>query len=160
MARHVLDAGFPADAVSPAYYAVFHAAEAALAVEGDEPRTHQGVKSLFGLRFARTGRLPAELASIRLSPLSFRPVRIFLDSSVLLAASGSAKGSSRALFHLAAAAGWKLARSPYAVTDYEALLAALARATRSESLSNNPLGRLACGGEPFAALLLLATALL
>jgi uncharacterized protein (UPF0332 family) len=64
VARHVLAAGYPADAVSPAYYAVFHAAEAALLVEGDEPRSHEGLKSLFGLRFVRTGRLPAELASI------------------------------------------------------------------------------------------------
>lgn len=64
VARHVLGAGFPADAVSPAYYAAFHAAEAALLVEGDEVHTHEGLKSLFGLRFVKTGRLPAELASI------------------------------------------------------------------------------------------------
>jgi len=64
VARHVLAAGFSADAVSPAYYAAFHAAEAALLVEGDEVHTHEGLKSLFGLRFVKTGRLPAELASI------------------------------------------------------------------------------------------------
>ena len=64
VAKHVLAAGYPADAVSPAYYAVFHAAEAVLLVEGDEPRSHEGLKSLFGLRFVKTGRLPAELASI------------------------------------------------------------------------------------------------
>lgn len=64
VARHVLAAGYPADAVSPAYYAVFHAAEAALLVEGDEPRSHEGLKSLFGLRFVKTGRLPEELVSI------------------------------------------------------------------------------------------------
>ena len=64
VAKHVLAAGYPADAVSPAYYAVHHAAEAALHVEGDEPRSHEGVKSLFGLRFVKTGRLPEELASI------------------------------------------------------------------------------------------------
>ena len=64
VARHVLDGGFPADAVSPAYYAAFHAAEAALLVEGDLPRTHEGLKSLFGIRFVKTGRLAAELASI------------------------------------------------------------------------------------------------
>jgi uncharacterized protein (UPF0332 family) len=63
-ARAVLAAGLPADAVPPAYYACFHVAEAALAVDGDEPRTHEGVKSLFGLRFVRTGRLDPELASI------------------------------------------------------------------------------------------------
>lgn len=64
VAKHVLAAGYPADAVSPAYYAAYHAAEAALLVEGDEPRTHEGLKSLFGLRFVKTGRLPEELASI------------------------------------------------------------------------------------------------
>lgn len=64
VAKHVLAAGYPADAVSPAYFAVFHAAEAALLVEGDEPRSHEGLKSLFGLRFVKTGRLPEELASI------------------------------------------------------------------------------------------------
>jgi hypothetical protein len=63
-ARHLLDGGFGADAVPSAYYAAFHAAEAALAIEGDEPRSHEGLKSLFGLRFVKTGRLPAELASI------------------------------------------------------------------------------------------------
>jgi uncharacterized protein (UPF0332 family) len=63
VAARVLDAGFPADSVSPAYYACFHAAEAALAVEGDAPRTHEGLKSLFGLRFVQSGRLPAQLAS-------------------------------------------------------------------------------------------------
>jgi uncharacterized protein (UPF0332 family) len=35
-----------------------------LATEGDEPRSHEGLKSLFGLRFVKTGRLPGELASI------------------------------------------------------------------------------------------------
>lgn len=64
VARHVLAGGYPADAVSPAYYAAYHAAEAALLVEGDEPRTHEGLKSLFGLRFVKTGRLPEELASV------------------------------------------------------------------------------------------------
>lgn len=64
VASHVLAGGYAADAVSPAYYAAFHAAEAALLVEGDEPRSHEGLKSLFGLRFVKTGRLPDELASI------------------------------------------------------------------------------------------------
>lgn len=63
-ARHLLDGGFGPDAVPSAYYAAFHVAEAALATEGDAPRSHEGLKSLFGLRFVKTGRLPAELASI------------------------------------------------------------------------------------------------
>jgi hypothetical protein len=44
-------------------------------------------------------------------------VRLFLDTSVLLAASGSARGSSRALFHLSAKAGWTLMSSPYAIAE-------------------------------------------
>lgn len=63
-ARHLLEGEFGADAVPSAYYAAFHVAEAALAVEGDAPRSHEGLKALFGLRFVKTGRLPAELASI------------------------------------------------------------------------------------------------
>jgi len=44
-------------------------------------------------------------------------VRLFLDTSVLLAACGSAQGASRALFHLAPQMGWKLVTSPYAVRE-------------------------------------------
>jgi hypothetical protein len=44
-------------------------------------------------------------------------VKLFLDASVLLAASGSAEGASRALFLLAPSAGWVLLSSPYAVNE-------------------------------------------
>jgi predicted nucleic acid-binding protein len=44
-------------------------------------------------------------------------VRLFLDTSVLLAACGSARGASRALFHLAPQTGWNLLTSPYAVGE-------------------------------------------
>ena len=44
-------------------------------------------------------------------------MKLFLDSSVLLAAAGSASGSSRAVFHLAPAAGWTLVTSPYVVNE-------------------------------------------
>lgn len=64
VAEGVLAAGFAADAVPPAYYACYFAAEAALATEGDDVRTHEGLKSLFGLRFVRSGLLPARLGSI------------------------------------------------------------------------------------------------
>lgn len=40
-------------------------------------------------------------------------MKIFLDSSVLLAASGSAHGASRAVFDLQQAVGWTLLYSPY-----------------------------------------------
>ena len=44
-------------------------------------------------------------------------MKLFLDASVLLAASGSTRGSSRAIFHLARAAGWTLVSSPYVVNE-------------------------------------------
>lgn len=44
-------------------------------------------------------------------------MKLFLDTSVLLAASGSALGSSRALFSYAPANGWTLLASPWVVTE-------------------------------------------
>jgi hypothetical protein len=44
-------------------------------------------------------------------------VTIFLDTSVLLAACGSATGSSRALFTLAPQGGWTLMNSFYAANE-------------------------------------------
>jgi predicted nucleic acid-binding protein len=40
-------------------------------------------------------------------------VRLFLDTSVLLAAAGSATGASRAIFEYARAQGWRLIASSY-----------------------------------------------
>jgi len=44
-------------------------------------------------------------------------VKLFLDTSVLLAACGSALGSSRALFQYASAIGWQLMASPWVVSE-------------------------------------------
>lgn len=44
-------------------------------------------------------------------------MNLFLDTSVLLAASGSEKGASRALFTYAELADWKLITSPYAIEE-------------------------------------------
>jgi len=44
------------DAVSRAYYAAFHAAQALLLTEGLSADTHHGVVTLFGLYFVRTGK--------------------------------------------------------------------------------------------------------
>ena len=46
---------------SRAYYAAFHAAQALLATEGLHADTHQGVVSMFGLHFARTGKVNPRL---------------------------------------------------------------------------------------------------
>lgn len=44
-------------------------------------------------------------------------MRLFLDTSVLLAAAGSGNGASRALFSCAAEHGWILVSSPYALSE-------------------------------------------
>ena len=49
-------------------------------------------------------------------------MNLFLDTSVLLAASGSAKGAARALFRLAPQQGWRLMASPYALGEVAANL--------------------------------------
>jgi len=41
------------DAVSRAYYAVFHAAQALLLTEGEQAASHKGVVTLFGLLFVK-----------------------------------------------------------------------------------------------------------
>ena len=46
---------------SRCYYAAFHAAQAILATEGLTADTHQGVVSLFGLHFAKTGKVNPRL---------------------------------------------------------------------------------------------------
>jgi len=49
------------DAVSRAYYAMYHAAKAALATINVFPKTHEGVVTEFGKRFILTGAFPREL---------------------------------------------------------------------------------------------------
>ncbi|MBI2754967.1 MAG: PIN domain-containing protein [Betaproteobacteria bacterium] len=53
-------------------------------------------------------------------------MKLFLDASTLLAACGSTKGASRAIFHLAEQAGWTLVSSPYVVSEVERNLSKLA----------------------------------
>jgi hypothetical protein len=52
-------------------------------------------------------------------------VRLFLDSSVLIAASGSARGASREIFRLAPQRDWTLIASPYVIEEVLANLPTL-----------------------------------
>ncbi len=52
-------------------------------------------------------------------------MNLFLDSSVLLAACGSAAGASRAVIDAAAGQGWSLVTSSYVLAEVEANLAGL-----------------------------------
>jgi uncharacterized protein (UPF0332 family) len=49
------------DAVSRAYYAMYHAAKAALATVNVFPKTHEGVVTEFGRKFVLAGTFPKEL---------------------------------------------------------------------------------------------------
>lgn len=43
--------------ISRSYYAMFHAAKAALLLSGIEPKTHEGVINHFGLHLVKTGSI-------------------------------------------------------------------------------------------------------
>src|SRR3989338_3830394 len=51
-------------AVSRAYYAVFHYAQAALFTKGLEANSHQGLNRLFSLHFIRSGILEKKFSTI------------------------------------------------------------------------------------------------
>lgn len=55
--------GLHADAVSRAYYAVLHAAKAALLTAGIEAESHAAVRRLFGFHLIRTGEFEPEWAA-------------------------------------------------------------------------------------------------
>ena len=52
------------EAISEAYYAMFHAAKALLALRGVYPKTHAGVVSQFGLQFVTEGLIEELYAKI------------------------------------------------------------------------------------------------
>ena len=51
-------------------------------------------------------------------------MRLFLDSSVMIAGAASAEGASRSVFRLARTHGWRLVTTPYAVEETTRNLAA------------------------------------
>ncbi|MBU0611597.1 MAG: HEPN domain-containing protein, partial [Armatimonadetes bacterium] len=59
-ARHSLSGEFVRGAVSSAYYAMFHAAEALLAEKDLDATSHKGVLSEVSLRYVQTHLLPPE----------------------------------------------------------------------------------------------------
>ena len=56
-AADILNTTLPERAVTDAYYAMFHAAEALLLSEGLEHASHSATHAAFGLRFAKTSKL-------------------------------------------------------------------------------------------------------
>lgn len=68
VARELFSKSHWDDAVSRAYYAAFHAAQAALLAEGQRVESHTGVVTLFGLLLVKTGKFDKKWASF--SPIS------------------------------------------------------------------------------------------
>jgi uncharacterized protein (UPF0332 family) len=60
VAEAALGIGVRRDAMSRAYYAIFHAARALLLLEGVEPKTHSGVARMLGEELVRAGKLDAK----------------------------------------------------------------------------------------------------
>lgn len=63
-AETLLDVGLPEDAVSRAYYAVLHAARAALVISGATARTHTGIRRLFGSELVDRAGVEPEWAKV------------------------------------------------------------------------------------------------
>lgn len=63
-AQWLLKGEFLEDAASRAYYAVFHAARAALATQATAPKTHAGVMRMLGEQLVKTGHIEAEYSRI------------------------------------------------------------------------------------------------
>lgn len=63
-AKMLFDNQLYEDAVSRAYYSVFHAAKAALAKVGVEPDSHRAVRTMFSLHLIKPGKIEKELAAI------------------------------------------------------------------------------------------------
>lgn len=63
-AKTLLENQLYQDCVSRSYYAVLHAAKAALSKVGVEPESHHAVRRMFGLHLVKSGKIEKEFAAI------------------------------------------------------------------------------------------------
>lgn len=63
-AKALLEFQLYEDCVSRAYYAVLHAAKAALTLEGINAQSHVAVRRRFGLNLVKTGKIEKDFAQI------------------------------------------------------------------------------------------------
>jgi uncharacterized protein (UPF0332 family) len=71
-AEILLNAGQFDDSISRSYYAVFLSAKANLYVIGEDPKTHNGLITLFGLKFIKSKLLETEYNRILIELLNAR----------------------------------------------------------------------------------------
>jgi len=63
-AKSLLKDGFFDDAISRAYYSIFHAASAVLLSKGITVESHSALKTIFGLRFIKSGKIERKFGRI------------------------------------------------------------------------------------------------
>lgn len=63
-ARVLVREGDATDSISRSYYAVLHAARAALACVGEAPKSHRGTHDLFWMHFVQKDRFPRPLGRL------------------------------------------------------------------------------------------------
>jgi len=63
-AKTLLENQLYEDCVSRSYYAVLHAAKAALVTVGIEPQSHYAVRRMFGLHLVKAGKIEKDFARI------------------------------------------------------------------------------------------------
>lgn len=63
-AKSLLRENFVDDAISRAYYSIYHAASAVLLSKGMTASSHSGLKTLFGLHFIETGEIEKEFGRV------------------------------------------------------------------------------------------------
>jgi len=83
-AKHLLEEGDFDGAVPPAYYAIFHAARAALISKGVNPTTHKGVKSMFALHFIKSGLIEKEYQKILVEAKELREDSDYREKVIII----------------------------------------------------------------------------
>jgi uncharacterized protein (UPF0332 family) len=90
-AEQLLAASLPRIALSPAYFAVFHAVRARLYAAGLEPRTHTGVQTLWNSEFVKSGQYEPATALTLARLQTFRHQADYSRSFVVDHASAAAE---------------------------------------------------------------------
>ena len=75
--KKLLALGRLRSALDRAYYATFHAAQAILASEGFKPKTHAGLRKLFGREVVKRGLVEKELGKFLTRVFSMRQVSTY-----------------------------------------------------------------------------------
>ena len=74
VAEELRKSGYPSDAASKIYYAMFHAAQALLKSEGIDVTKHSAVESAFGYYFAKTNKIDSKYHKMLIASRKVREI--------------------------------------------------------------------------------------